>query len=228
MGEIRRVINGVEEKSVGNFEGNLLGQPFACIYGNVEPRVAKGHTLIKWPLCGKLNIYIRFSISNEVENFLQEQGEGNVHGSVVFTEEIAEHFNYNKDKILIEALEFLYKNYSIRSMLATLMGDDMADAIPDDEPQKRMQVINTKCFGGCYGAGVLANKNILEEIRAKEGDFYIIPSSIHECIVIPKDLGGEVSVVKDMINEVNASVVDPTDVLSDNLYLYDSEGLKEL
>ena len=50
-------------------------------------------------------------------------------------------------------------------------------------------------------------------------NFYIIPSSIHEVILIPDTL--DIHYMKAMVKEVNGTEVSPDEVLSDNVYRYD-------
>ena len=54
-------------------------------------------------------------------------------------------------------------------------------------------------------------------------NLYIIPSSIHEVILLP-DSGKEpdATALKEMIREVNSTQVAPEEILSDNLYYYDA------
>lgn len=60
---------------------------------------------------------------------------------------------------------------------------------------------------------------------AKEagGDFFILPSSVHEVLVMPDN--GEMSVeeLKDMVASINGDVVEPVDVLTDQVYHYDAK-----
>ena len=41
------------------------------------------------------------------------------------------------------------------------------------------------------GAAAILNDDIRQEIAEKVGDFYMLPSSIHETLIIPKDAGME-------------------------------------
>ena len=52
-------------------------------------------------------------------------------------------------------------------------------------------------------------------------NFYIIPSSIHEVILIPDTLDMDIRYMKAMVKEVNGTEVSPDEVLSDNVYRYD-------
>lgn len=73
-----------------------------------------------------------------------------------------------------------------------------------------------------HGAVCILYPGVLEEIAEKEGNLYIIPSSIHEVILLPDNGKKSAEELKKMIHEVNATQVAPEDVLSDSLYYYDA------
>lgn len=75
-----------------------------------------------------------------------------------------------------------------------------------------------------HGAAVIAYPNFFENAAEKlGGDYFIIPSSIHEVLLV-KDTG-EMNArdLAAMIREVNATEVAPEDVLTDHAYHYDSK-----
>lgn len=78
-----------------------------------------------------------------------------------------------------------------------------------------------------YGAACILYPGVLEKISGKGGKLYIIPSSIHETIILPYDEVYSVEELKKMIHEVNSLNLPPEEVLSDSLYYYDS-ALKEI
>jgi hypothetical protein len=51
-------------------------------------------------------------------------------------------------------------------------------------------------------------------------DLYIIPCSIHELILVPAYDEADPSYLIDMVREVNATEVRPSEVLSDNIYIF--------
>lgn len=51
-----------------------------------------------------------------------------------------------------------------------------------------------------------------------KSDLYILPSSIHEIIVLPVDFRDDVTGLKDMVNTVNQTQVLPEEFLSDSVY----------
>lgn len=72
------------------------------------------------------------------------------------------------------------------------------------------------------GSSCMLYPGLLKRLAEKEGNsFYILPSSIHEVILLT-DKGMETPErLKDMIAEVNRTQVAPEEVLSDSLYYYD-------
>lgn len=73
-----------------------------------------------------------------------------------------------------------------------------------------------------HGAVSMIYRGVLEKLAEEvKKSFYILPSSIHEVILLA-DTGREAAdSLKQMIREVNAAHVAPEEVLSDNLYYYD-------
>ena len=55
--------------------------------------------------------------------------------------------------------------------------------------------------------------------------FYILPSSVHEVILVPENKDFCVEYFASMVREINETQLDPTEVLSDSIYYYDKETL---
>ena len=74
------------------------------------------------------------------------------------------------------------------------------------------------------GAGVILYEGLLKTFAKKIGsDFYILPSSIHEVIFVPANGDMDVRYLIQMVKEVNATEVSPSEVLSDNVYKYHAD-----
>ena len=75
-----------------------------------------------------------------------------------------------------------------------------------------------------HGAAVILYSGLLKEIADKlEESFYIIPSSIHEVILLSASAMQTVSELKCMIEEVNTTQVERQEILSYSLYFYSRE-----
>jgi hypothetical protein len=73
------------------------------------------------------------------------------------------------------------------------------------------------------GAACILYEGVLEELADKlGGDFYILPSSVHEVILMAAKNTDDAAELKDMIHTINETQLDPEDVLSDSLYYYAS------
>ena len=80
-----------------------------------------------------------------------------------------------------------------------------------------------------YGSTALADPTALRMVKQtiKEDEFFIIPSTIHECIIIPSSLVDDPVDLKNMLNEINSdnSIVKKEDVLSNNVYRYNGKRI---
>lgn len=73
------------------------------------------------------------------------------------------------------------------------------------------------------GANVILYNGILDFIsETLEEDFYILPSSIHETIIIPVSFCDDAQALIAMVNEINKKYVDYEDFLSNHIYYYES------
>ena len=69
------------------------------------------------------------------------------------------------------------------------------------------------------------NQKEMDEIAEKlGGDFVVLPSSVHETIILPLNEDMDCNTLDSMIQEINAGVVDKKDKLSDHAFQYDSEN----
>ena len=72
-----------------------------------------------------------------------------------------------------------------------------------------------------FGAATILYDNELKDFSERiESDFYIIPSSVHEVIIIPSKFVDSSDSLDEMICEVNSSQVPLVDILSDHAYKY--------
>lgn len=92
-----------------------------------------------------------------------------------------------------------------------------SDSVIDDD--NAMYVLTNKLK--LYGACCILYKNLLEEFAKKVGsDLYIIPSSVHEVLLLPNSIEYDREYLTDLVKEVNSSDLSTEDVLSDHVYYY--------
>lgn len=116
----------------------------------------------------------------------------------------------------------------MQAMITQLMyGEDFKQEgfLPDREEEEiPMFVLGTD--DKYNGAKLLNKPELLEQIAEFFGtDFIVLPSSIHESIIIPQtdDLPYDITELGKMVREVNGSEVRPEEVLSDHAYVYNKE-----
>lgn len=75
---------------------------------------------------------------------------------------------------------------------------------------------------GNFGANAILRKDLLKGFAIRKNrSFYILPSTIHELILVPDDFTHDVQDFKNMVYEINRTKVDLQDRLSDSVYYYD-------
>ena len=74
------------------------------------------------------------------------------------------------------------------------------------------------------GAGVLSYQNFMDQATERVGgDFFILPSSIHEILIVKDDGEMKAELLRNMVQQINRTELIPEDKLSDNVYHYDSK-----
>lgn len=70
------------------------------------------------------------------------------------------------------------------------------------------------------GASVILYPGLLECLEKKYGAFFLIPSSIHEMLLLQEAGEGDQGILDAMIRDVNEKQLVPEEVLSDHVYYY--------
>lgn len=76
---------------------------------------------------------------------------------------------------------------------------------------------------GVFGASAIFYAGVFDELYDLLGEFYILPSSVHEMLVIPKRNSMSISDLKEMVTSINETEVDESDRLSNSVYYFDFE-----
>lgn len=134
-------------------------------------------------------------------------------GVVHITNEIAKQFGLTRDEIW----EFAKVN-TPKLLKADIM--PMSGFVYDEKADNEEMYIICNCKK-TSGAGVILYDRILEELSSElESDLYILPSSVHETIVIRADKNKDVYALQEMVKNINNTVVSAEDILSDKVYCY--------
>ena len=150
-------------------------------------------------------------------------------GTVLVTNALLDQYGIDTDQLKADALSVAPDNKPavIKSMTETMMeimGEDMFGDlglnIPDEDEKMFVATVPDKI----HGAGVIAYPDFMEQASEKlGGDFYILPSSLHEVLLVKDNCDMSLHELKQMVQEVNETQVSPEEKLTDNVYHYDSQ-----
>lgn len=97
--------------------------------------------------------------------------------------------------------------------------EDVRDCLP------QMFVVTNTC--GSYGATCILYNGLLEGIaKSLDSDLVLLPSSVHEMLIFPLNDEKELEKYLVMVEEVNDTELDVTDLLSYNVYVYRKDEKK--
>ena len=118
--------------------------------------------------------------------------------------------------------ERMRQNY-INDMKEDGLSDDeiamMLEEFPEENDHGMTVVTNDV---GVNGAAVLFYPGVMDKLaEITEGDFLVLPSSVHETIILPDRGDFSLEFLKEMVSEINATQVDPWDRLTNEVYHYD-------
>jgi len=76
-----------------------------------------------------------------------------------------------------------------------------------------------------HGASVMLYPEVLQRLAENSGgNLFILPSSIHEMVLMKDDGRLNAAELQTMVMEINHKLVEPEELLSDEVYYYDKEG----
>lgn len=115
-----------------------------------------------------------------------------------------------------------YELVTISDMLENMLGVRITG---EEAHQLPMYVLtNAEKY---YGAVNIIFDSILEAVAEKlDSDFYVLPSSIHECMIVPALEELKVEDLHQMVHDINAEHVSPEDILGESVYGYSRERKK--
>ncbi len=131
------------------------------------------------------------------------------------TEELYQAARHNSEKLLPVEIE------NIEAILKKELGEEMGDMLEyeDEKEQIPMYVISNK--SKINGAACILYKDVLKDFAGVlKSDLYVLPSSVHEIIMIPQTIGSDPMDLKQIVKETNDNHVDAEEILSYSIYEY--------
>ena len=113
-----------------------------------------------------------------------------------------------------------YEFAPMRTVIEELLGLGM-----EEGPAEKMYILSNEMRS--YGAAALIYPDCLRKIAGVVGEnFFVIPSSVHETIIVAESEAPGREELGSMIEEINETQVEAEEVLSDRAYYYDRESGK--
>ena len=126
--------------------------------------------------------------------------------------------------LIAEKNTFDVKNLNFRTM-AEVLSESMGvpiELIGDTSPGMNIYVLSN--MDNRFGSTAIASKQFQHEIHEKlQSNYFIIGSSIHECLIIPEDTIDDPADLAYMAKSINddSSVMSKEEILSNSIYYYD-------
>ena len=139
---------------------------------------------------------------------------------VAVTADLMEMYGIDQDQLFADAEKNSLEKEPIvltplGNMIAALI---QSEELPDPADAGITAYVATNP-SGFHGAAIAAYPNFADKcFNELGGDFWVIPSSVHEFILIKDDGHGKPEDLEAMIRNVNETVLEPRDFLSDHVY----------
>jgi hypothetical protein len=135
----------------------------------------------------------------------------------VSVDELYELAKENTEKLLPPVFQ------TIEQVMGGIADEENLLFTSEEEPQERMYVMTNR--DKYFGAGCCLYPGLLEEVYHKlKVEFFVLPSSIHEIIIMP-DVGGvSADNLQSLVIEMNQQFLLDDEVLSNHVYRYNSKS----
>ena len=141
---------------------------------------------------------------------------GTRHGSVLVTNSMLEQNHISVQEIHAAAEANTERRMTIIPLEDRLRGMIDEDMVPGGFESPFLVSYDREAMGD--EASVLGAPKVLASLKQQ---YYVIPSSTHELLFLPKSFESSVENLQRLVSEVNGSVLDAKDVLSNNVYEID-------
>ena len=153
--------------------------------------------------------------------------------TVKVTDEILAHLKMTKEEMLKTAKGNMSMQARLRTMTDAIIAESIREGMPEELipeirenlPDSPFYVLNVN--RGIDGAALAADPSVMKKVsRDFQEGYYILPSSIHEVLIVPKSMGIGPEELKETVYNINRQEVPIQERLSDNVYEFDGHSLK--
>lgn len=226
FGEIFKDFINIYEASKPTCKFNI---DFFQSYDKVKSRIVykvinkeKNEKLLNMlPHYEKLNLIMVFY-------YLLDDGSDFENGTILITNNHLKLWKITKDTLLEDAILNTPTILSpvvvpLSELIVNSLGKENVDGLDCNEMNNLPMYVLTN-ERKLYGAACLFYNCLMDGIAEKlNSDLIILPSSVHELILIPSNMIDDYHYLFEMVKEVNNTAVSPEEILSDEVYIYRRE-----
>lgn len=140
---------------------------------------------------------------------------GNQLVKVPFTREMCSRFGIGD----VELIQLVQDEVAKKALPVCGLNGFMAGSV-DSKQIEELYIATTKDLW--YGASVICTYDFFKKAAGKkEGNYYVLPSSVHEVLLVKEDHEVQPKDFRQMVNEVNCMAVEEAERLTNNAYHYD-------
>lgn len=148
-------------------------------------------------------------------------------GALILTKDMLRSVGITEEEAYEKAVQNLDKNIHIHSMTQVI--EELTEGTSVDE-----ELLNSPCNMlvctneiNTQGASVMLCPSFIERVGKIIGaKVAILPSSIHECIVVPYESKNDFDMFCLMVNEINQTEVEPVEVLTGSVYYVENGEIR--
>ena len=162
-------------------------------------------------------------------------GDGMLRGSAAVTPNLLKGWGITEEQLREDSLRAEHSKGAVFMDIEALDAEKMFGLKPINLLDKQNDIIDNGdgfslyCLTSedyRYGASMILQEDVMGKVsKLMGGDFYILPSSIHETLIVPTTTQMTLEDMSIMVQYVNKEAVEPEDKLSDKVQFYDSKAM---
>lgn len=162
-------------------------------------------------------------------------GDEMLRGSAAVTPNLLKRWGITKEQLCEDSLQAKYSKEAVFTYIEEIVAEKMFGLKATNLLDKQNDIIDSSegvslyCLTNeknKYGASMILREDVMGKVsKLMGGDFYILPSSIHETLIVPTTTEMTLEDMSIMVQDVNKEAVEPEDKLSDKVQFYDSKAM---
>ena len=162
-------------------------------------------------------------------------GDGMLRGSATVTPNLLKSWGITEEQLREDSLRAEHSKGAVFTDIEALVAEKILGLKPINLLDKQNDIIDNgdgfslyclTCEDYRYGASMILREDVMDKVsKLMGGDFYILPSSIHETLIVPTTTQMTLEDMSIMVQDANKEAVEPEDKLSDKVQFYDSKAM---